>query len=153
MPPDLSALSAEAQRQLRNWQFTMWELDSRYDDKALLVLAAIAMADPEYRARLIADPYSVMSELGITTELGENTTLRFVENTADSLTVILPPSADQQETRPAELEEYLDSRLTKVAASGDDYDFLFVIKGDQVDHPPGDSRDAYSGWGDRGGRD
>lgn len=153
MPPDLSALSAEAQRQLRNWRFTMWELDSRYDDKALLVLAAVAMADPEYRARLITDPYSVMTELGITTELGENTTLRFVENTADSLTVILPPSVDQEDARPAQLEEYLDSRLTKVAASGDDYDFLFVIRGDQVNAPPGDSRDAYSGWGDPGGRD
>src|SRR5262245_44182619 len=115
MPPDLTALSEDAQRRLQEWRITLWELDSRYEDKGLLMLAAAAMADPEYRARLIADPRSAMAELGVTVGFGEYTALRFIENSADSLTVILPPLA-AEEARPTSVEAYLASRTEKVTA-------------------------------------
>jgi hypothetical protein len=148
MPPDVSALSEDAQRRLQDWRITMWELDSRYEDKGLFVLAAVAMADPEYRARLIADPQSVMVELGITLELGEYTTVRFVENTADSVTVILPPVV-AQEARPKSVDEYLASRTIKVKAFfQDDFNFDPRLRGDEIDHPPGDGRDSSFNFGD-----
>ncbi|HEY7596611.1 MAG TPA: nitrile hydratase subunit alpha [Actinophytocola sp.] len=148
MPPDVTTLSADAQRRLQDWRITMWELDPRYEDKGLFVLAAIAMADPEYRARLIADPRSVMAELGITVEVGENTTIRFVENTADSLTVILPPAVAEV-ARPTSVDEYLASRIVKVKAFfQDDANFDPRLRGDEIDRPPGDGTDSRFNFGD-----
>lgn len=147
MAPDPGTLSDDAQRRLRDWQITLWELDSRYGDKGLLALAAISLADEESRARLITDPQNVIAELGITLELPESTTVRFVENTPNTLTVILPPRAAEEEARPAELDQYLESRPAKVTAFlRDDFNYTHV-EGDHVSAPPGDISDGQVLWG------
>ncbi|WP_055625347.1 nitrile hydratase subunit alpha [Streptomyces sp. JHA19] len=148
-------LSEEERQQLRDWRVTLWELDPRYGDKKLLVLAGMSLANEEIRAKLIADPQSVMAEFGIALNLLESTTVRFVENTADTLTVILPARPAELEDRPESLNSYLESRLTKVKAFlRDDFDWQSHAAGDIVDHPDSpDHKDSHFEWGDPDTRD
>ncbi|PZG14829.1 hypothetical protein C1I95_20875 [Micromonospora craterilacus] len=155
MQPDPSKLSDDAHRQLRDWRVTLWELDRRYEDKGLLALAAMSLADEEIRARLIRDPQSVMAELGITLQLPEHTTVRFVENTQDTLTVILPARLAEREQRPAGLDVHLASRLTTLKAFlQDDFDFNAHPEGDVISNPASaDHLDSHMEWGDPNTRD
>ncbi|MFE7332693.1 hypothetical protein ACFU8W_49315 [Streptomyces sp. NPDC057565] len=155
MKPEIRELSEEERQQLRDWRVTLWELDPRYGDKKLLVLAAMSLADEDIRAKLIADPQSAMAEFGITLDLLESTTVRFVENTADTLTVILPDGPAELEDRPANLDAYLKSRLTKVEAFlRDDFDWQGIPAGDIVDHPDSpDHKDSHFEWGDADTKD
>lgn len=112
----LDALTPEAERQLRNWRITMWELDRRYGDKGVLTVAGRAMVDEEFRTGLLTDSERVLTEFKSTVPLPEYPKLKFVENTPETLTVILPPRVDEMKEQSHELDAYLESRTTKVDA-------------------------------------
>lgn len=54
-----------------------------------------ARRDPEFRRRLLADPRTVLAELGFTLPAGVQ--LKVVENTADTWYLVLPPEGELSE--------------------------------------------------------
>jgi len=59
---------------------------------------AKAASDAEFKQRLLSDPRAALSELGIEPPKGmENVTLKVVENTADTVHLVLPASMPQGE--------------------------------------------------------
>ncbi|MBF6333123.1 hypothetical protein [Nocardia transvalensis] len=87
-------LSDDERRILRLWRENLFIQDARYESKVLLKLAMLSMADERFRARLLAEPDSVLRELPADTDLPENVTIRFLENTPTELNVVLPPRAE-----------------------------------------------------------
>jgi hypothetical protein len=145
---------------LRLWRESLSLLDPRYESKVLLKLVALAMTDEQIRSRLIYDTESFLGELqterqsNFDLQLPEVTTLRFLENTQDTLNVILPPRAGgmmyspsgQLGYRSPERREALRSRTSSALPRifMDDYDV-----GDLHDtHPLGNTGNALNrDWG------
>ena len=71
---------------------------------------AKAWVDEEFKARLIAEPTTVLNENGI--EIPEGMTVRFVEEKENEVLVPLPP-------RPPETAELSDEDLAKIAGGLD----------------------------------
>jgi len=67
-------------------------------------IVAQAWADPEFRARLLADPAAVLKEAGL--DMPDGVTLRVMEDTASLTHVVLPAVPDS-----AEIGEQLDARI------------------------------------------
>jgi hypothetical protein len=127
-----AALSEEDRRILRLWRESLILQDPRYDSKAVLKLAARAMADEEFRSRLVNETDKVLEEL----YKPEGTTLKFYDNTADTLNVVLPPRAGQMSGRPIAFREILRSRTSSELSESsfrDDFD------------TKGDVRDIFTG--------
>jgi Nitrile hydratase, alpha chain len=68
---------------------------------------ARAWADPGYKAKLLSDPHAALAEAGVTIPAG--TKLKVVENTADTMHVVLPAA-------PSSVDELTEEELGKVAA-------------------------------------
>lgn len=66
-------------------------------------IVAKCWADAEFKARLLADPQATLSTEGV--EIPAGITLRVVENTADDITLILPPPPLETELTEAQLNE------------------------------------------------
>lgn len=59
---------------------------------------AKAASDAEFKQRLLSDPKAALSEMGIEPPKGmENVTLKVVENTADTVHLVLPASMPEGE--------------------------------------------------------
>jgi hypothetical protein len=86
----------------------------------------LSMANDEVRSRLLTDLDGVLEEApALAEELPEGVTLRFVENTTDTLNVVLPPRSGETSRRPAPLRDVLRSRTEVVGASfRDDFDLF-----------------------------
>ena len=67
---------------------------------------ARAWRDPEFMARLKADPHGALGELGL--DPGAGVTVKVVENTADTVYLVLPQ-------KPAAAAELSDEQLEQVA--------------------------------------
>ena len=87
------------------------------------------MADEEFRDRLVNETEAVLEEL----DVPEGTTLRFFDNTEDTLNVVLPPKGGQMKARPVPLREVLSSRTSSESFLRDDFDLR------------GDLRDIFTG--------
>ena len=145
---------------LRLWRESLSLLDPRYESKGLLKLVALAMVDEQIRSRLINDSEGVLRELqterqsNVDLELSEVTNLWFLENSQDTLNVLLPPRAGgltyspsgQMGYRSPERREALRSRTSseQLRIFMDDYDV-----GDFHDtHPLGNTGNALNrDWG------
>jgi hypothetical protein len=126
-----AALNEDDERVLRVWRESLVLQDPRYKSKVLLKFAAVSMADADFRARLINDLDGVLGDFRSGVDWPEGLTLRFFENTEDTLNVVLPPRAGQTSTRPPALRDVLRSRTTADAGFlKDDFD---IGDFDQID--------------------
>lgn len=92
-------------------------LDPRYEMKGIYVLVGRALVDAAFRSRVLEDADAVLAEVRGYLELPANTHVRCVENTADSLTVVLPPmSRDRSQT----IRDLIVSRTSKNVFFDDD---------------------------------
>ncbi len=67
---------------------------------------ARAWADAAYKTKLVSDPHAALSEAGVSVPTG--TTVKVIENTADTVHVVLPAA-------PAKASEMSIDELEKVA--------------------------------------
>ncbi len=60
----------------------------------MTVSKAIARAwtDPDYKTKLLSDPHAALAEAGV--EVPAGTTIKVMENTADTVHVVLPPAPE-----------------------------------------------------------
>jgi hypothetical protein len=120
-------LSEDDRNALHLWRESLTLLDERYNDKVLLRLADRSMRDPEFRARLVDDPASVLAEIGA--RLPDGVRVRFFANTPSTVNVVLPPQVGEMRHRTSALRDALRSRT-----SGD---ALFFLRGDWNISDPG----------------
>lgn len=128
-------------RVLRLWRESLVVQDPRYNSKILLKLVALAMADEQFRSRLINDTEGVLRDLHVNSDLPEGVTLRFLENTQNTLNVVLPPRAGELSNRATALREALRSRTSStMALFKDDFDIgnfdSFDLFGDPEERDP-----------------
>jgi hypothetical protein len=107
---------------LRMWKESLVMQDTRYRAKALLRLAALSMVSEEYRTRLVNDTQAVLNEMRLLDDLPMGVTLRFHENTAETLHVVLPPRRQELDSRPPRFRELLRSRTSENSFLLDDVD-------------------------------
>lgn len=69
----------------------------------LATVMAKANSDDAFRAKLLADAHTALSELGI--DVPEGKTINFVENTSDTMNIILPPMPIEGELSETELAD------------------------------------------------
>jgi hypothetical protein len=115
-------------RLLVHWYESLALQDVRYYSKAVIELAHHAMVDEKFRRRLVDDTQTVLRELQDKLgDLPRDVTLKFLENTKDTLNVVLPPRAEEMDDRPTPLRELLRSRTSEpIPTEGlfrDDFDF------------------------------
>lgn len=114
-PPAGNAINADDWRGLRHWYTSLAMQDPRLEEaKGLLKLVTLAMANDDLRSRLVHDTESVLNEFRAKLPLPDGVTLRFWENTSDTLHIVLPPRAGETSKRSAELRELLRSRTTPI---------------------------------------
>ncbi|WP_248959144.1 hypothetical protein [Sphaerisporangium perillae] len=125
-PEPAPAFGDEDERLFRLWFESLVLQDKRYLNKGLAVLARMAMADEEFRARLVDDPDGALHGLRERLRLPAGVKLNFFDNTHDSLNLVLPPRAGDVRNRTHALREILRSRTTESDAFlSDDFDFYF----------------------------
>jgi Nitrile hydratase, alpha chain len=71
-----------------------------------------AWRDPEFKAKLLSDPVSVLTEAGI--DLPRHKTVKIVENTADILHLVLPADPVEDELTDVDLEQMAGRYSCKV---------------------------------------
>lgn len=122
---------------LREWRTSLVLQDHRYESKALMALAALAMADPDLRSRLIDDTAAVLTDIGEDIDLPDGYEFRFHENSANVVHVVLPPRAGEAGKRPMPLREALRSRTDLVTFSifTDDFDYPDFHDGPDTPNP------------------
>ncbi|MET7436783.1 hypothetical protein ACWERY_10920 [Streptomyces sp. NPDC004082] len=113
-----NAMNKDDELVLRQWCQNLVFQDQRYKNKAIFKLAALAMGNDEIRWRLVNDTESILSEFRSKLDLPEGTTLRFWDNTPDTLHVVLPPRPGEASKRSAPLREALRSETIKGEGSG-----------------------------------
>jgi hypothetical protein len=114
--------TGDEQRVLAFWKDGLTSIDPRYDTKALLKLGGVAMLDREFRTKLLNETEET---LGYFTAypLPKGLTLKFYENTADTLHVVLPPFGGGLNERTPEFREALRSRTSgALFLARDDFD-------------------------------
>lgn len=105
---------------LRNWFDSLSWQDPRYDNKVLLKLAALATSSDEMRRRLLEDPDNLVREVRSHFDQAkdakpdplEGLTLRFWDNTPDTLHIVLPPRIGATSKLPKPLKDALRSRTS-----------------------------------------
>jgi hypothetical protein len=105
-------LNAKDERIWRLWMQGIALTDYRSHGKAVAWLARLAMIDEEFRHRLINDTHSALSELPSDLKLPEGMTVRFLENTQDTLNIVLPPQAGGITYEQPEFHDELESRTS-----------------------------------------
>ena len=103
-------LSAGDESIWRLWLQGVAMADPRSHSKAIAWLARLAMTDEAFRTKLINDPKTALKELPSDLSPPEGMTLRFLENTQDTLNVVLPPRAGEAGSQPRKFFELLKSR-------------------------------------------
>jgi hypothetical protein len=123
-PKGPSGPTDDERRVLSLWKEGLVSQDPRYENKGLLLLAALAMTNPEFRSRLINDSESVLNELASNYSLPSGVKLKFYENTPETLNVVLPALGGGLAKRPPEFRELLRSRTSEASDSlfADDID-------------------------------
>jgi hypothetical protein len=106
-------LSAEDERTWRLWVQGVALSDYRSHSKAIAWLARLAMTDAEFRDALINDTENALSELPYDLKLPEGWTYRFLDNTPDTVNVVLPPRAGDPSNRTRAFSEELESRTSE----------------------------------------
>jgi hypothetical protein len=102
----------EDQRVLHLWQENLILQDERYDSKALLMVVAMAMSDEKVRYQLTTEGEAVLDKFRSSPDWPAGVTVKFFENTPDTLNVVLPPRAGEMAKRPVSLREILTSRTS-----------------------------------------
>jgi hypothetical protein len=143
----LDRATEEDQRLLALLRLMSQLVDARYEMKGVRLLVGRALVDPEFRARALADADAAVAELRDHVELPEGVRLRCVENSADYLTIVLPPPSTALPERSRTLRDVVFSRtsadLEVVAAAGtDDNDVMPLHLGDPFS---GDQDSAHFG--------
>jgi hypothetical protein len=134
--PSSGDLGEDALAVFRLWREYLVFHDPRYHNKELSAVARRSMTDGEFRDRLVNDTEAALSELPPGFSLPDVASLRFHENTADTLNVVLPPRASEVSARTPAFRDLLKSRTAaspgvNVSASflRDDFD-VNVLGGD-----------------------
>lgn len=70
---------------------------------------ARAWTDPDYKAKLLSDPHAALADVGVSVPAG--TTVKVIENTADTKHIVLPMS-------PTEMGEVSLEELERVLQAG-----------------------------------
>jgi hypothetical protein len=108
---------------LRLWKEGHVTQDVRYENKGILKLVSSSLTDRDFRRRLLDDTPSALAEAP-EGHLPEGIELRFHENTADTLHVVLPPLGGGLEHRSPRFHDRLFSRTSTLheALFSDDID-------------------------------
>lgn len=114
-------LNDEDERIFRIWHESLVLQDPRYNHKGIGVLARVAMTNEDLRYRLINDTANFLDELRSKLDLPEDVTLKFYDNSQESLNVVLPPRSGEMSKRPVKLREALRSRTTQSPFAIDDF--------------------------------
>jgi hypothetical protein len=141
-------LNDDDRRLILDWRESLTLQDPRYEDKGVLALAVLAMVNEDVRYRLLNDDLEgVLGDApAIRAQLPEGVTLKFVENSDDTLNVVLLPRPGEMGRRSIALRDMLRSRTAAGSLFQDDYDLFkdgFNLSG---------LKDAFV-VGDSGGRD
>lgn len=124
----LDQLSEEDERLIALFRLMGEVVDPRYEMKGIRLLVGRALVDPAFRSRLLDDADAALVELRGYVELPENVHIRCVENSADYVTIVLPPPSESLSERSRTVRDFIFSRTAQdvaVAAVGvDDNDFL-----------------------------
>jgi hypothetical protein len=122
----LKQLSEEDQRFLTVLRLMGQSIDPRYETKGIRLLVGRALVDPAFRSRVLDDADAALAELRGHIELPENVRVRCVENSADHLTVVLPPPSQALDERSRTIRDFIFSRTSSEEAlvGVDDNDVL-----------------------------
>jgi len=108
----LKQLSEEDQRFLTVLRLMGQAIDPRYEMKGIRLLIGRALVDPAFRSRVLDDADAALAELRGHIELPENVRVRCVENSADYLTVVLPPPSQALNERSRTIRDFIFSRTS-----------------------------------------
>jgi len=127
----LDQLSEEDERLLTLLRLMGEVVDPRYEMKGIRALVGRALVDPTFRSRVLDDADAALAELRGHVELPENVRVRCVENSADYVTIVLPPPSEALSQRSRTIRDFIFSRtspdLAVVAAGVDDNDIMPVF--------------------------
>jgi hypothetical protein len=107
-----AGMSEEAELLFQDWFQSLVDQDIRYNTKPIGLLAREAMVDDRVRSQVQEDPAGVLRAAGSPLEMPDEFTVRFFENTATLLNVVLPPRADT-------VKRYFDSGDDRLTALRD----------------------------------
>jgi hypothetical protein len=88
-----AGLPRDAELVFVEWLASLEYQDVRYHEKVIGLLARQAMIDDDLRQKILTDPAGALRDLGSDLALPEEFSVRFRENTATELNVVLPPRA------------------------------------------------------------
>ena len=123
----LERLSDEDKRLLDILRLMGEVADERYEIKGIRLLVGRALVDPAFRSRILKDADSALAELRGITDLPENVRVSCVENSADHLTIVLPPASEKLSERSRKIRDSILSRTSaefSSLAGTDDNDVL-----------------------------
>ncbi|NKK36321.1 hypothetical protein GFL72_16985 [Rhizobium leguminosarum bv. viciae] len=108
---------------LRLWKEGHLTQDVRYDNKGILKLVSLSLTDSDFRHRLLNNTQHTLAEVPAG-HLPVGLELKFYENTANTLHIVLPPVGGGLEHRSPRFQERLFSRTSTadMALSADDAD-------------------------------
>jgi hypothetical protein len=107
-----AGMTEEAELLFRDWLQSLVAQDIRYNTKSIGLLAREAMVDDRVRSQVQEDPAGVLRAAGSPLALPDGITVRFFENTATVLNVVLPPRAET-------VKRYFDSGDERLTALRD----------------------------------
>ena len=113
-----NSLSQEHADILRVWRDGLSLQDARYNDKTVFALAALAMFDEEIRHRLVHETEELLYEFNDRLPVPTDFTVKFHDNTPETVHVVLPPRARELRDRPPALRELLRSRVDTLGSGG-----------------------------------
>lgn len=106
----LDSLSDDQRKTLDVLRLTSNAIDPRFELKSIRLLVARAIADPAFRAVLLSDADSVLKDLRGHSDLPDTLHVRFVENSTDHLTVVLPPAMEARSEKTKSVRDLIISR-------------------------------------------
>ena len=68
-------------------------------------VVAKAWSDEAFKARLLADPYAALNEAGVEVPAGVTAKVKVVENTSDTVHLVLPPPPPEGELTDEDLDK------------------------------------------------
>ena len=122
----LARLSEDDRRLLTLLRVHGETVDPRYEMKGIRLLVGRSLVDPAFRAKALADADAALDELRGHIELPEGVSIRCVENTEDTLTIVLPPLPEKMDEKSRRIRDMIFSRtapdLVTLGVSADDDD-------------------------------
>ena len=119
-------LNDDDRRLILDWRESLTLQDPRYEGKGLLALAVLSMVNEDVRYRLVHDDLEgvLRQAPAIRAQLPEGVTLRFFENTDETLNVVLLPRSGEMGRRSTALRDMLRSRTATGSFFQDDYNLF-----------------------------